>query len=96
MKGLNALTDGYLYFPKEVLSPYSNIQNTASTPQRGLTNKEIIILQLLAKGFRNMEIATQLKLSNKTVSGHKVNILRKLGVRTSVGLATVAAEMGLV
>ncbi|MHC8388597.1 response regulator [Pseudomonas sp. MDT2-39-1] len=96
VKGLNALSDGYLYFPKEVLSLYRNSEKHPDNGLRGLTNKEVIILQLLAKGFTNLEIATKLNLSNKTVSGHKVNILRKLGARTTIELASVAKELNLI
>lgn len=96
IKGINALSDGYLYFPKEILTLY---RNTTSHSNNGsfetLTNKEIITLQLLASGFSNQEIAEKLNLSNKTISGHKVNILKKLGVRTSIELASIAKERGL-
>lgn len=96
IKGFNALSDGYLYFPKEVLTLYRDAtKNNSSGTFEALTNKEIIILQLLAKGFNNQEIAEKLNLSNKTISGHKVNILKKLGVRTSIELASIAKERGL-
>ncbi|QSB39157.1 response regulator transcription factor [Pseudomonas hygromyciniae] len=49
----------------------------------------------MAKGFSNQEIAAKLNLSNKTISGHKVNLLKKLGVRTSIELASIAKERGL-
>ncbi|VVP84814.1 response regulator transcription factor [Pseudomonas fluorescens] len=55
-----------------------NPQNGRSVQR--LTNKEILILQLLTQGFSNMAIADRLHLSHKTISGHKINILRKLGV----------------
>jgi two-component system response regulator EvgA len=96
LKGLSALTDGYLYFPKEILTSHRESHNASDAPLRGMTNKEVIVLQLLAKGFKNLEIASQMNLSSKTVSGHKVNILRKLGVRTTIELARIAAELGLV
>lgn len=96
IKGFNALSDGYLYFPKEVLTLYRDAtRNNNSGSFETLTNKEIIILQLLASGFSNQEIADKLNLSNKTISGHKVNILKKLGVRTSIELASIAKERGL-
>lgn len=96
VKGLNALADGYLYFPKEILTQYRNAtRKNTSGKFETLTNKEIIILQLLSKGFSNLEIAEKLNLSNKTVSGHKVNLLRKLGVRSSIELASIAKEHGL-
>lgn len=96
IKGFNALSDGYLYFPKEVLAMYRDTtKNNNSGTLETLTNKEIIILEQLAKGFSNQEISAKLNLSNKTVSGHKVNILKKLGVRTSIELASIAKERGL-
>ncbi|RBH39790.1 DNA-binding response regulator, partial [Pseudomonas sp. MWU13-2860] len=51
--------------------------------------------QLLASGYSNLEIASKLNLSNKTISGHKINVLKKLGVRTTIELATIAKEMDL-
>ena len=96
VKGLNALSDGYLYFPKEVISLYRDAEKDARAPMRGLTNKEVIILQLLSTGFSNLEIASKLNLSNKTISGHKINILRKLGVRTTIELAKIAKELSLI
>lgn len=96
LKGLNALLDGYLYFPKEVIALYRDAEKDANAPMRGLTNKEVIILQLLSTGFSNLEIASRLNLSNKTISGHKINILRKLGVRTTIELANIAKELSLI
>lgn len=96
IKGLNTINDGYLYFPKEVLAHYMEYgQNNESGAQK-LTNKEIIVLQLLVQGLNNVAIGEKLHLSNKTVSGHKINILRKLGVRTTIELATIAKEMNLI
>lgn len=59
-------------------------QGTASILQRGrndgLTMREIEVLQLIAKGLSNQEIANQLFLSEKTVKNHLTNIFRKLDV----------------
>ncbi|KAF0865985.1 response regulator transcription factor [Pseudomonas sp. LD120] len=95
VKGLNALADGYLYFPKEVLEMYRGTSNTPNELLSNLTNKELVILQLLANGYSNLEIASKLNLSNKTISGHKINVLKKLGVRTTIELATIARELDL-
>ncbi|MBK8020062.1 MAG: response regulator transcription factor [Chloroflexi bacterium] len=43
-----------------------------------LTEREIEVLDLIAKGYNNTEIAEQLVLSNKTVRNHVSNILSKL------------------
>lgn len=95
IKGLNAISGGYLYFPKEVLTQYRTFENKSGVALSQLTNKEIIVLQLLAKGFSNLEIADKLNLSNKTISGYKISLLKKLGVRSTVDLANIANEFGL-
>lgn len=95
IKGLSTLAEGYLHFPKEVLSHYNEFSQKSDDKLHQLTNKEVIVLQFLAKGLSNLEIAEKLHLSNKTVSGHKINILRKFGVRTNIELASIAKELNL-
>lgn len=47
-----------------------------------LTPKEIEIIELIAQGLRNREIATTLGIKNRTVDFHVSNILSKLGVKS--------------
>lgn len=51
-----------------------------------LTAKEWFILQLLSSGDRNVEIATELHRSEKTISQHIKNIERKLQVENRIHL----------
>jgi HD-GYP domain-containing protein (c-di-GMP phosphodiesterase class II) len=48
----------------------------------GLTAREVQVLQLVAKGFTNKQIAKQLVLSEKTVGHHVEHIYNKIGVST--------------
>ena len=61
----------------------------------GLTNQEIKILVLLAKGLTNPEIASRLGRSTKTVDHHVSAILRKLEARSRAEAAVLASRMGL-
>jgi DNA-binding CsgD family transcriptional regulator len=61
----------------------------------GLTDRELDVLQLLAKGKTNSEIGAALFISRKTASVHVTNILRKLDVASRVQAATVAERNGL-
>ena len=55
-----------------------------SASQHSLTPREREILQLVAEGRSNKEIATTLTISTKTVETHRANLMHKLGL-TSVG-----------
>ncbi|RWR01099.1 feruloyl-CoA synthase [[Pantoea] beijingensis] len=54
-----------------------------------LTAKELQILALLARGLSNLQIASQLHISNKTVSTHKKNIFDKTGATSVLDLAAI-------
>lgn len=58
-----------------------------------LTAKELQVLGLLSKGLSNLQIADMLNISNKTVSTHKKNILRKTGAANLLELAAVFKEL---
>jgi DNA-binding CsgD family transcriptional regulator len=55
-----------------------------------LTKRELEILQLIAKEMTTENIATYLKITTSTVETHRKNLLRKAGVKSSVGLMNEA------
>ncbi len=60
-----------------------------------LSNREIEVLELLARGESNNEIATLLGLSESTVKNHLRTILEKLHLRNRVQAAVYAVQQGL-
>jgi len=64
--------------------------------QAALTNREIEVLRLVARGLRNKEIAAELKISDETVQGHVKNILAKLSVHDRTEAVAVAIRRGIV
>jgi DNA-binding NarL/FixJ family response regulator len=71
-------------------------QLTSRMFQASLTVREIEVLNLVAKGMRNKEIAAQLKISDETAQGHVKNILAKLSVHDRTGAVAVAVRRGIV
>jgi DNA-binding CsgD family transcriptional regulator len=67
-----------------------------SIPYEPLTGRELEVLQLLAQGFSNPQIAERLVLSRRTVEAHLRSIYDKLGVRSRDAAIRFALEHGLV
>lgn len=61
-----------------------------------LTDREIEVLQLVAKGLMNKEIASRLCISQNTVVTHRTHITDKLGIRSVPALTVYAVVNGWV
>jgi DNA-binding NarL/FixJ family response regulator len=61
-----------------------------------LSDREVEVLQLMARGLSNHEIAKELFLSSTTVKTHVSHILTKLGVRDRVQAVVEAYDSGIV
>ncbi len=73
----------------------SGLSSGGRRPEFSLTQRENDILELLAEGKSNREIAGHLFLSEKTVKAHLAAIFRKLGVTNRTQAAMAAVQMGV-
>jgi DNA-binding NarL/FixJ family response regulator len=87
---------------RRLVERYASAASAASAPPAldgdlsELTPRELEVLQLLARGLSNAELAAELVLSEATVKTHVARILRKLGLRDRVQAVVFAYQTGLV
>jgi DNA-binding NarL/FixJ family response regulator len=82
--------------PKSVQGVSSAVSVVDPAQRYGLTPREPEVLELLAPGYTNRHIAEQLFISEKTVSVHVSNILRKLSATSRTEAAGLAHRLNLV
>jgi DNA-binding NarL/FixJ family response regulator len=63
---------------------------------QGLTKRESEVLELVAEGKSNQEVADSLFISTKTVETHKTNILEKLGLKNTAELVKYAIKHNII
>jgi DNA-binding NarL/FixJ family response regulator len=61
-----------------------------------LSSRELEVLQLVARGASNSEIAAHLHISQATVKSHLIHVFGKLGVSDRTAAVTVALQRGLI
>ncbi len=64
------------------------------SPAPGLSDRELSVLKLAAKGLGNKEIAAELQLSMRTVQSHLANIFTRLGVGSRTEAVLTALKKG--
>ena len=65
-------------------------------PEVDLTSREMEVLQLIAEGFANKQIAGELGLSVKTVEKHRQSVMKKLDIHDIAGLVRHAVGKGII
>ncbi|WP_152397632.1 response regulator [Paenibacillus cellulositrophicus] len=71
-------------------------EQDTSTENTLLSEKERIVLQAIARGYRSKEIAGDMGISERTVKAHLTNIYNKLGVNSRSQAVAIAVERGIV
>ena len=83
---------------RRVISEFARVSRDPQTPSglADLTERELDVLRLVARGLSNAEIAKELTIGETTVKTHVGNILMKLDARDRAQAVVAAYESGLV
>jgi PAS domain S-box-containing protein len=74
---------------------FTTRRTSAADRVGGLPRRQREVLQLMARGLLNKQIAWELKISEKTVKMHRALMIQRLGVGTSAEAIRLAVEAGL-
>ena len=88
---IRTVASGEVFLPKRIRAIYDDRKKRPS-----LSEREIEIVRLVAKGFSNDELAERLHLSPDTIKVHLRHVYEKLGVESRVEAVTEAMRTGLV
>jgi DNA-binding NarL/FixJ family response regulator len=98
-KALQSVMQGKNYYSEELFQYFTKKVTQSDkheTPEIKLTQREIEIVQLTLEGLNNKEIADKLFLSERTVVGHKSNLLSKTGCKSIIHLLAYVIKNKLV
>ncbi len=87
-----AVADRYSRQHRKVLDSKGDLKATNTT----LTRREMEVLQQIAEGGANKQIAAELGISVKTVEKHRDHLMRKLGIHDTAGLTRYAISEGII
>lgn len=90
------VNEGGLYFSDELIEELQSVRDRkAEAEELTLSEREIGVIRLICKGLTNKEIASELFISEFTVSTHRKNIFRKTNTHNVATLIALATRLHL-
>ncbi len=104
LEAIYTLRNGYEFYAKTItniiLSSYLGDKDINKSEkenrQKNLSAREMEIFKLFAEGISNRTIAEELFISVRTVETHKNNIMKKIGLKTTVDLVKFAIKNNII
>jgi DNA-binding NarL/FixJ family response regulator len=101
LKAIREVRGGNAFFSPVIAKRLRQQNQQAFVGQPGaktgkLTSREAEVLQLVAEGFANKQIAAELSISIKTVEKHRQQAMNKLNIHDIAGLTRYAMSKGWV
>lgn len=98
IRAVKAIMAGYTFFPNLTVNSVrrNDVEATERALIQNLSDRELTILQQLAKGLSNKQIGDAMLLSNKTISTYKARLIEKLNVTSLVHLSEFAKRNELI
>lgn len=94
-RAISAVANGNMYYSEELWGFFTKkLAENTSKPVLNIkfTKREKEVLEFLYDGLSNKEIGDKLFISERTVIGHKSNLLAKTGCKNAIGLISFALK----
>ncbi|MBU2649456.1 MAG: response regulator transcription factor [Bacteroidetes bacterium] len=98
-QAIRTLARGHTYYSNELWDFFTRkVKDDHKTgkDEISFTRREMEVLQLMGEGLSNKEIADKLFISERTVVGHKSNLLSKTNCKSTIGLLSYAIKNKLI
>ncbi len=92
---IRAVHRGHSFLRPEAVAVLMDDSPATDSPEDILSNREIEVLALVARGHTNAEIGEQLYLSHKTIDTYRRRVMHKLALETRADLVDYALKHGL-
>ena len=97
--GVESVMAGRAFYSEPVQRALTEMVRSGKPQRRPsdlLTDRELEVLKLVARGLSTKEIASQLAISGRTVETHRANLMRKLNLKSVALLTQLAIREGLI
>ena len=99
IEAIKLIMQGDIYVDQKMLPSLighdAAVKNKSEVSVEPLSPREVDILKLIADGYTNRQMGSELGISIRTVEGHRANIYGKLGLHSRVELVRYAKDHGL-
>ena len=96
-EAIREVQNGKTFFSHTSASRLRRLEGRSPKPRNlRLTSREMEVLQLIAEGKANKQIAPELAISIKTVEKHRENVMSKLNIHDTAGLTRYAISAGII
>lgn len=104
IEAINVVANGEEYFSQSIrdriFESFSKIPQQSyineAMPHSSITERELEILKLITMEYSGTQIGEELNISTNTVETHRKNLIKKLNVKTTIGLVKYALKHNLI
>lgn len=96
LRAIRSVADGGVYIQGELVQPLISAAGTSKLAPGRLSPRETEVLQLVANGFENKQVATELGLSEATVKTYMRGIFERLEVASRAEAVAVGLRLGVI